>query len=117
MRATVQTGDTPQFERMPMKLGQVIYESGETLTYAYFPIDCIISLLYVMEDGDAAETAMVGNEDIVGVFLVHGGATHDRQSHCVKRRPCLPAEGAVAEGRIQSCWSHAAPAVAFIHKR
>ncbi|MDB5973327.1 MAG: Crp/Fnr family transcriptional regulator [Nevskia sp.] len=64
---------SPHLELVSMKLGQVVYEAGDTLLYAYFPIDCIISLLYVMEDGDAAETAMVGNEGIVGVSLFMGG--------------------------------------------
>jgi len=64
---------SPHLELVSMKLGQVVYEAGDTLQYAYFPIDCIISLLYVMTDGDAAETAMVGNEGIVGVSLFMGG--------------------------------------------
>lgn len=63
----------PLLELVSMKLGQVVYEAGDTLLYAYFPIDCIISLLYVMVDGDAAETAMVGHEGIVGVPLFMGG--------------------------------------------
>lgn len=62
-------------ELVPMKLGQVIYESGAKLQYVYFPIDCIVSLLYVMADGDSAEIAMVGHEGIVGVSLYMGGET------------------------------------------
>ncbi|WP_029919511.1 Crp/Fnr family transcriptional regulator [Nevskia soli] len=64
---------SPHLEVVPMKLGQVVYEAGEALPYAYFPIDCIVSLLYVMQDGDSAETAMVGNEGIVGISLFMGG--------------------------------------------
>jgi CRP-like cAMP-binding protein len=64
---------SPDLELVPMALGQVVYEADDTLAYAYFPIDCIISLLYVMEDGDAAETAMVGHEGVVGVSLFLGG--------------------------------------------
>jgi len=60
-------------ELVPMKLGEVVYESGVTLKYAYFPIDCIVSLLYVMADGDSSEVAMVGNEGIVGISLFMGG--------------------------------------------
>ena len=63
----------PNLELVPMHLGQVVYESGATLQYAYFPIDCIISLLYVMADGDSSEVAMVGNEGMVGVSLFMGG--------------------------------------------
>ena len=35
-------------ELVPMALGQVLYESGQTMTHAYFPTDCVISILYVI---------------------------------------------------------------------
>ena len=65
----------PLLERVPMPLGEVLYESGGELHYAYFPIDCIVSLLYVMENGASAEIAVVGNEGIIGVALFMGGGT------------------------------------------
>ena len=40
---------------------------------AYFPTNCIVSLLYVMENGASAEISVVGNEGIVGVSLFMGG--------------------------------------------
>ena len=58
-----------------MPLGEVIYESGGTLTHAYFPTTSIVSLLYVMENGASAEIAVVGNEGIVGVSLFMGGGS------------------------------------------
>jgi CRP-like cAMP-binding protein len=64
---------SPHLELVRMKLGQVVYETGVIMEYAYLPIDCIISLLYVMSDGDSSETAMVGNEGIVGISLFMGG--------------------------------------------
>jgi CRP-like cAMP-binding protein len=60
-------------ELVPLKLGQVLYESGETMTHAYFPTDCVISLLYVMKNGESAEIAIVGNEGMIGVALFMGG--------------------------------------------
>jgi CRP-like cAMP-binding protein len=62
-----------QLELVPMRLGDVIYESGSALEHVYFPTDCIISLLYVMEDGSSAEIAIVGCEGMVGVALFMGG--------------------------------------------
>jgi CRP-like cAMP-binding protein len=62
-------------ERVKMPLGKVIYESGGELRYVYFPSTCIISLLYVMENGASAEIAVVGNEGIVGIALFMGGGT------------------------------------------
>ncbi|MGA8146577.1 MAG: Crp/Fnr family transcriptional regulator [Gallionellaceae bacterium] len=62
-------------ELVPMPLGEVIYESGEQLRYVYFPTNCIVSLLYVMENGASAEIAVIGNEGIVGLALFMGGET------------------------------------------
>ncbi|MGO9996041.1 MAG: Crp/Fnr family transcriptional regulator [Steroidobacteraceae bacterium] len=64
---------SPLLERVQMPLGQVLYESGVTLGYVYFPITAIVSLLYVMENGASAEIAVVGNEGLVGVSLFMGG--------------------------------------------
>lgn len=60
---------------MPLALGQVLYESGETMTHAYFPTDCVISLLYVMQDGASAEIAIIGNEGMIGIALFMGGGS------------------------------------------
>ena len=63
----------PQLERVEMPLGQVLYESGSTLTHVYFPTTAIVSLLYVTDSGASAEIAVVGNEGIVGISLFMGG--------------------------------------------
>ena len=60
-------------EPVDLALGQVLYESGATMTDVYFPTTSIISLLYVMENGSSAEIAVVGNEGLVGVSLFMGG--------------------------------------------
>jgi CRP-like cAMP-binding protein len=60
-------------EPVDLPLGEVLYESGFTLSHVYFPTTAIISLLYVMENGASAEIAVVGNEGIVGISLFMGG--------------------------------------------
>lgn len=62
-----------QLELVDMPLGQVLYESDSKMTHVYFPINAIVSLLYVMEDGASAEIAVVGNEGMVGIALFMGG--------------------------------------------
>ncbi len=63
----------PQLEVVTLSLGEVLYESGATLSHAYFPTNAIVSLLYVLENGASAEIAVVGNEGIVGISLFMGG--------------------------------------------
>lgn len=65
----------PELELVDMPLGWVICESGAKLANGYFPVDAIVSLLYVMEDGASAEIAVIGWEGLVGVHLLMGGDT------------------------------------------
>ncbi len=65
----------PYLEPVPMQLGSALYESGSAQGYVYFPINSIVSLLYVMEDGSSAEIAVVGREGVVGIALFMGGET------------------------------------------
>jgi len=41
----------PLLEPVHLPLGHVLYESGVTLKYVYFPLNSIVSLLYVMQNG------------------------------------------------------------------
>ncbi|MDP9010062.1 MAG: Crp/Fnr family transcriptional regulator [Pseudomonadota bacterium] len=63
----------PHLEHVDMPLGQVLYEPGVTLSHVYFPTTAIVSLLYVMQNGESAEIAVVGNDGLVGVSLFMGG--------------------------------------------
>src|SRR4051794_26027791 len=46
---------------------QVLYETGDTIRYAYFPHNTVISLLAVMEDGSTAEMSLYGPEGVSGL--------------------------------------------------
>lgn len=65
----------PHLELVSMKLGELLCESGEVLEHAYFPTTAIVSLHYVLESGDSAEIAGVGNEGMLGISLFMGGHT------------------------------------------
>lgn len=56
-----------------IELGDVLYESGEKMDYAFFPTTAIVSLLYIMESGSTAEIGVVGNDGILGISLFMGG--------------------------------------------
>ncbi|WP_397541062.1 Crp/Fnr family transcriptional regulator [Salinimonas profundi] len=65
----------PHLSLTSLPLGKVLYESGEKLEYVYFPIDAIVSLLFVMSDGASAEISLVGNEGLVGISVFMGGGS------------------------------------------
>src|ERR1700745_423112 len=56
-------------------MGQVIYESGESVKNVYFPTTSVVSMLHLMHDGTPAEIVIVGNEGLVGIALFMGGET------------------------------------------
>jgi len=65
----------PHLELVSLEKGEVLYEFEETLKYGYFPTTAIASLLCSMEDGAAAEVAVVGNEGVLGESIFMGGKT------------------------------------------
>ena len=71
---------SPHLELVPMPLGEILYEPGGQLRHVYFPTTSIVSLLYVFADGASAESAMVGNEGVLGISLFMGGETTPSQA-------------------------------------
>lgn len=65
----------PHMDLVELPLGKVLYESGDTQRYVYFPTDAIVSLLQVMENGACSEISVVGSEGLVGVPLIMGGGS------------------------------------------
>lgn len=62
-------------ELVHLELGQVLYESGDTLGHIYFPVTSIVSLIFTTLKGATAELAITGNDGLVGIPLVLGGDT------------------------------------------
>ena len=56
-------------------MGEILYEPGVRMQFAYFPTSAIVSLHYVTESGASSEIAGVGHEGMVGVSLFMGGDT------------------------------------------
>ncbi len=58
----------PHLEPVKIKLGAVVCEAGGLLKHAYFPQGSVLSLLTVLENGSAIETANIGREGAFGLF-------------------------------------------------
>ncbi len=58
----------PHLEPIKLKLGAVVCEAGGLLKHAYFPEGSVLSLLTVLENGSAIETANIGREGAFGLF-------------------------------------------------
>ncbi len=65
----------PHLEAIDMPLGMVVCESGARLSHVVFPTTAIVSLQYPSQNGSAVETAVIGNDGLVGTWLHMGGDT------------------------------------------
>ncbi|WP_081960583.1 Crp/Fnr family transcriptional regulator [Nitrincola sp. A-D6] len=60
-------------ERVPLKVGQVLFKAGEKLEYVYFLTSGIVARVFTTKDGSSAGLAMTGKDGFVGIPLVLGG--------------------------------------------
>ena len=61
-------------EPVTFKFGDVLYEPGKSIGPVYFPDNCLISLLTLVDKRSALEVGMVGREGMLGMALTLGGA-------------------------------------------
>jgi CRP-like cAMP-binding protein len=59
---------TPHLVQVKYKLGAIVCEAGGLLKHAYFPEGAVLSLLTLLENGSAVETANIGREGAFGLF-------------------------------------------------
>ena len=71
----------PGLETVDLRLGRVLYESGDAPDHVFFPTTAIVSLLFVSENGATNQIAVVGREGMVGISVFMGGGS--TPSHAV----------------------------------
>lgn len=57
----------PRLQKLTLAVGQVLYEVRAPIEYVYFPLNCALSAVIVMQSGAAIEVATVGNEGLAGL--------------------------------------------------
>jgi CRP-like cAMP-binding protein len=58
----------PHLSTVSLQQGVVLFEAGDEVDQVYFPLYGMLSLLAVLRDGKAIETATVGREGVVGAM-------------------------------------------------
>lgn len=61
-----------RLEPVTLTFGEVLFETGDTIDYVYFPGVSLVSLLTVVDHHLALEVGLVGREGLVGVPLALG---------------------------------------------
>ncbi|MEM7727440.1 MAG: Crp/Fnr family transcriptional regulator [Cyanobacteria bacterium P01_A01_bin.45] len=67
-------------EYIPLKLGHILYDTGEPVTQVYFPNQAMISLISVMKNNVSAEIGLVGNEGMIGLTALFGSNYSNNRS-------------------------------------
>jgi CRP-like cAMP-binding protein len=75
----------PHLEAVQIARGTVLCEPGSEVDQVYFPLSGMISMVVVMRDGKAIETATVGREGVVGAMA--GLGRHILQVRVIAQLP------------------------------
>jgi CRP-like cAMP-binding protein len=75
----------PELERVPLELRQLVYDVDTPISHVYFPEAGIVSVVGLMADGAAVETATVGNEGMIGLPIFLGTDRTTMQAFCQVR--------------------------------
>ncbi len=60
----------PHFQRVEMARGQHTIVPDEPISYIYFPINCLLSLVTQMADGGCVESGTIGREGMSGIPVI-----------------------------------------------
>lgn len=71
---------TPHLELIALETGMVAYDPERPISHVYFVETGVISIVSLMADGSAIETATIGNEGMIGIALFHGVDTATEQA-------------------------------------
>jgi CRP-like cAMP-binding protein len=63
-------------------LRQSVYQPEEPIVSAYFPLDCVLSVVGRMEDGSLIEVGTIGREGTTAIPLIMGANTTANESFC-----------------------------------
>lgn len=58
----------PHLIQMELERGRLLYDPGDRIDTVYFPLDGVISLMTLMENGAAIESATIGPEGALGLM-------------------------------------------------
>jgi CRP-like cAMP-binding protein len=64
------------------ELRGTVYEAAERIEEAYSPLDCVFSVVILMEDGTMIDLGTIGHEGTIGIPLIMGGERTENRAFC-----------------------------------
>ncbi len=62
----------PHLKLVHFKSDNTVYNQGDLIDEVYFPLNCVLSSVAVMNDGAVVEISMVGRESVLGIVTIFG---------------------------------------------
>jgi CRP-like cAMP-binding protein len=59
----------PHLHSVKLAQGTILHEAGEAITFIYFPLSGMVSMLAVLKSGEAIEAGVIGREGYVGGYV------------------------------------------------
>lgn len=86
----------PHFEAVSFVPGDILFQSGDKIRHVYFPLNGMISLLSVTEQGQTIEIGYTSHEGMIGLPIVLGRKEMPYQAMAQANTDCLRIEAKYA---------------------
>nr|MEA2796959.1 hypothetical protein [Phenylobacterium sp.] len=96
----------PQLALIDLERGRLLYDPGDRIDMVYFPHDGVISLMTLMENGAAIESATIGREGALG--LMSAVAPRQSLSRAIVQTPTRAAR--ISAIHLHEAW-HKSPRI------
>ncbi|ACG79200.1 transcriptional regulator(cAMP-binding) [Phenylobacterium zucineum HLK1] len=94
----------PHLAQVELERGRLLYDPGDPIESVYFPHDGVISLMTLMDNGAAIESATIGPEGALG--LMAAVAPRQSLSRALVQTPLRAAR--ISAERLHEAWSRSA---------
>src|ERR1700754_4298640 len=90
----------PHLTQIDLERGRLLYDPGDPIDQVYFPQDGVISLMTLMENGAAIESATIGCEGALG--LMAAVAPRQSLSRAIVQTPTRAAR--IGAAQLHDAW-------------
>jgi CRP-like cAMP-binding protein len=90
----------PHLTHMDLERARLLYEPGDRVDVVYFPHDGVVSMMTLMENGAAIESATIGREGAVG--LSSAVAPRHSLSRAIVQTPCRCSR--IGSSQLHDAW-------------
>jgi CRP-like cAMP-binding protein len=93
----------PKLECVLVPAGKLLCATEVDADCVYFPMSCVVSLLYTTREGSTTETGLVGNDGLVGLSSLMGGGSMPSRAVVQVAGDALKMKGKVLRDEFANC--------------